>query len=200
MNLVEQLHEHYVFGRRVRVLAERLAALIPHGASVLDVGCGSGDVARAIIARRSDLRFEGLDVLVRPTTHFPVRSYDGLTIPHDDGSFDTVLLVDVLHHADDPLALLREACRVARACVVIKDHTLEGPLAAATLRFMDRVGNARYGVHLPYNYWTRRRWREAFDSLGLKAGHWEGDLGLYPRPADWVFGRSLHFIARLDRD
>jgi len=198
VNLVEQLHEHYVCGRRVRVLARRLAPLLPDRARVLDLGCGSGEMANAIIAHRPDVGFEGLDVLVRPMTYIRVRAYDGVTIPHDDCSFDAVLLVDVVHHADDPLALLREARRVARACVLVKDHTLEGPFAGATLRFMDRVGNARHGVRLPYNYWPRRRWFEAFECLKLDPGHWETNLGLYPPPTDWIFGRSLHFIARLD--
>jgi hypothetical protein len=86
---------------------------------------------------------------------------------------------------------------VARRAVVLKDHTADGVLAGPTLRFMDRVGNARHGVSLPYTYWPRRRWLEAFDELGLAVEGWDKDLGLYPAPASWVFGRSLHFVARL---
>jgi hypothetical protein len=95
------------------------------------------------------------------------------------------------------MVLLREAARVARRAVVIKDHTLDGLLAGPTLRFMDHVGNARHGVALPYNYWPRRRWVEAFRELALEVEVWREDLRLYPRPADWVFGRSLHFVAKL---
>jgi hypothetical protein len=39
------------------------------------------------------------------------------------------------------MILLREAARVAREAVVIKDHTKNGLAADATLRFMDRIGN-----------------------------------------------------------
>ncbi len=58
--------------------------------------------------------------------------------------------------------------------------------------------NARYGVKLPYNYWQERRRFEACEVLGLRVGAWGRDLRLYPWPFDWVFGRSLHFVARLD--
>jgi SAM-dependent methyltransferase len=44
-------------------------------------------------------------------------SYDGERVPLEDGSVDTVILLEVLEHLEDPAALLREARRVAaRTC------------------------------------------------------------------------------------
>jgi len=106
--------------------------------------------------------------------------------------------VDVLHHTKDPMILLREAARVARKTVVIKDHILDGFFAGPTLRVMDRVGNARYGVSLPYNYWSKPKWLQAFDALRMEVGSWTTQLKLYPWPASWLLDRSLHFVARLD--
>jgi hypothetical protein len=63
---------------------------------------------------------------------------------------------------------------------------------------MDWVGNARHGVALPYNYWPRSKWLDAFNDLDLRLNVWKEDLGLYPWPANLVFERSLHFVARLD--
>src|SRR5262249_6117332 len=156
-----------------------------------------GLVARRIQELRPDVRIRGIDVLVRENTHIPTESFDGRTIADGEGTTDVVLLVDVLHHTDDPTILLREAARVARRCVLIKDHTRYASLAGPTLRFMDSAGNAPHGVTLPYNYWPKRRWVEAFRDLGLTVQSWQADLGLSPGPADWVFGRSLHFIASL---
>jgi len=130
-------------------------------------------------------------------THIPVDAFDGATIPHRDNTFDVVMFVDVLHHTTDPMVLLAEATRCARCYIVIKDHTENGLLARATLRFMDDTGNARHGVTLPYNYWPRRRWQEAFAHLRLEVEAYNGHLGLYPPPATWLFDRSLHFVARL---
>ncbi len=105
--------------------------------------------------------------------------------------------IDVLHHTDDPTILLREAKRVARKFVVLKDHTMDGPLAYLTLRFMDWVGNAHHGVVLPYNYWPERRWKEAFRELEMPIVQWQGRLNLYAVPASLVFERHLHFTAAL---
>ena len=197
MRLLERVHQRHVAGRRARRLSELVAGLVPQGAAVLDVGCGDGQIAWLIARRRPDVRIEGLDVLVRADARIPVRPFDGSRLPCGDRSCDVVLLVDVLHHADDPAVLLGEAARVARGAVVIKDHLLEGRLAQATLRFMDRVGNRRHGVALPYHYWTRAQWREAFDALAVTVDVWRQDLGLYRWPLSLVFGRSLHFLARL---
>lgn len=168
---------------------------MPRDASVLDVGCGDGTIARMIGERRPDLTLVGIDVLIRPQTAIPVQLFDGETIPHADKSFDVVTFVDVLHHTHHPLALLKEAVRVARQAVVLKDHVCDGLVAKETLRLMDWVGNARHGIALPYNYWPRSRWREAFRSVNLTVKDWDDALALYPRPASWLFDRSLHFVA-----
>jgi SAM-dependent methyltransferase len=198
MSLVGRLHGNLVFGRRVRVLSEQLAALLPTPATVLDVGCGDGTMAHLLMQLRPDIQISGIDVLVRPTTQIQVTPFDGKEIPFAAGSFDVVMFTDVLHHTEDPLVLLREAVRVARTAIVIKDHTRDGWLAGPTLRLMDYVGNAHHGVVLPYNYWPRARWVAAFAELKLRVSKWQSQLGLYPAPASWLFDRSLHFVARLD--
>jgi len=199
MGLIDTIHGGYVFKRRVRVLSTHLAELLPQNASVLDVGCGDGLIAKLIMERRPDVRIEGMDVLVRPRTHVPVKAFDGTKIPHGDASFDAVMFVDVLHHTDDPMVLLREARRVARQALVLKDHCRDGLLAGPTLRFMDWVGNARHGVVLPYNYWPKSRWDAGFAELGLAPEDYRSRIGLYPFPASLFFERSLHFIARLGK-
>ncbi len=199
MGLLAGLHGSLVFNRRTRALSECFAEMLPADAKILDVGCGDGLIDRLITQRRPDLSIMGIDLIVRPETHVTVQPFDGKRIPFEDGAFDVVMFVDVLHHTDDPGTLLCEARRVARQTVVLKDHTRDGLLAGPTLRFMDWVGNAPHGIPLPYNYWPERRWREAFARHGLTPAIWLNKLGLYAAPATWLFDRSLHFIARLDK-
>lgn len=198
--MIGRLHNQHVLSRRVRVLAGHLAGLLPAEGDVLDVGCGDGQIARLILERRPGLRLAGVDVVPRATTALPVTMFDGVTLPFPDGSRDAVMFVDVLHHTGDPMVLLREAARVSRRWVLIKDHHRDGLLAGPTLRFMDWVGNARFGVALPYNYWPQRRWSAAFAELGLVRERSLTALGLYPAWADWVFGRGLHFITLLRKN
>ncbi len=197
--MISDLHSRRVFPRRRRVLAELIGGLLPAEGRVLDVGAGDGSVARLIQQLRPALKIEGIDVLIRPGTAVPVRPFDGRRIPFADGSWDAVMLVDVLHHTVDPQVLLREAARVTRRFVVIKDHERTGLLAGATLRFMDWVGNARYGVALPYNYWSREQWERGFAAAGLRVARRITRLGLYPPWADWVFGRGLHALVLLEK-
>jgi SAM-dependent methyltransferase len=193
--VIGAVHDRFIFSRRTRVLADHLASLIPPGSRVLDVGCGDGTIDCLIKQKQPDIDIQGIDPLLRPNARIPVRAFDGEHIPYANRSFDVVMFVDVLHHTMDPLILLREAVRVAPT-VVIKDHFREGLFAQSTLRLMDWVGNARHGVALPYNYWDRKQWTQAFGDLGLLAER-EVSPALYPIPFAWVFGRNLHFVARL---
>ena len=197
MTLMDAIHNKFLLGRRAQVLSEHLAAALPSGSSVLDVGCGDGKIARMVMDLRPDVDIRGIDVLVRPDTAIPVEEFDGVTFPAADNSYDTVTFVDVLHHTDNPTDLLREASRVARTSVVVKDHVVSGLLAEPTLKFMDVVGNERHGVVLPFNYLSNNEWDRAFSDAGLAVDSRNDDLGLYPWPASLVFDRDLHMVTSL---
>src|SRR5262249_53527612 len=150
--VLKNLHHKYVFQRRIDVLARELAALVPDGAKVLDVGCGDGTISQLVMGRRAGVSYTGIDIMARPSCAIPFATYDGLHIPHPDRSFDAVQFVDVLHHTNDIEPLLADAVRVTRRYILIKDHLCENRFDWETLRFMDWVGNAPHGVKLIYNF------------------------------------------------
>jgi SAM-dependent methyltransferase len=197
VSLLDVLHGQLVFERRVDRLADALAARLPPNANVLDIGCGDGSIAYAILERRPDLSITGVDVLVREATRIPVTAYDGSTLPFPDDGFDAACLIDVVHHSDDPQRLLSEAARVSRDAILIKDHVADGFLAVPTLKLMDWIGNARHGVRLPYNYLTAADWQDHFGQAGVTVRGWDTDLHLYPQPLSALFGRGLHVIVDL---
>src|SRR5262249_50421134 len=133
MRLLERLHGNYVQQKRLDGLVCHLKDFLPKNASVLDVGCGDGQLAYRISQERPDLSLSGIDVLVREKTCVPVRQFDGKNIPFDTASVDVVMFIDVLHHTNDPYALLREAVRVTKKNIIVKDHLVSGFLAQQTL-------------------------------------------------------------------
>ena len=140
---------------------------------------------------------EGYDIRVRPEAVFPVLSFDGLHLPLEENAVDAVIIVDVLHHTDDPMLLMREAYRVTRKFIIIKDHRLNKPGAETLLRLMDWFGNWTRSIILPCNYWPEERWRAAWSEIGLQVDSYQTELFLYPWPANLVFERGLHFLVRL---
>jgi hypothetical protein len=126
-----------------------------------------------------------------------VRSFDGATIPFGEDSLNASLLIDVLHHTQNPGQLLKEAMRVTKDYILIKDPVKTGILSERILKFMDRMGNQVKGIPLPYNYLTRQDWNELFEDINLQKEFYAGNLHLYSWVLRSFFDRNLHFFVKL---
>ena len=200
-NIAVRAHRNIVMGRRVRQISSIISELIPDEViSVLDVGAGTGEMAQAVNDLHPELIFSGVDVYVRPKTFIPIVEYDGKILPFADNFFDAVLIVDVLHHCQDPVSLLKKCVRVSKCFVIIKDHISENFFDENVLKFMDWIGNRAHGVDLPYNYLSSSEWDSSFAMVGLDCLRKVNQLNLYPMPFDIVFGSSLHFLSLLIKD
>lgn len=193
------IHDRFVHSGRVRALCDAIAPLIPPQGSIADVGCGDGQLAARLAESRPGIVIEGYDVGVRRRPFIHVHPFDGRRLPLEPDSVDGVLLIDVLHHTEDPLSLLREAVRVTRDFLIVKDHRLGRPGARTTLRLMDWVGNRGHGVSLAGRYWSEAQWRAAWDELGLTVSYYSTALRLYPAPLRPFFETGLHFLAQLTK-
>ena len=199
MSLTGRAHRTLIYDRRVRRLSELLSEIIPRSCNLLDVGSGDGKLAWSLLKRRSDLRIQGADVLMREQTWIPVKSFDGTTLPYTESAFDVVMLIDVLHHTSHHEILLREALRVTRRWLIVKDHALKGFAAGLRLRMMDHAGNSDHGVALPYNYMSEKQWQDTEKILSVKLVTKIDNLRLYQWPLDFIFGAGLHFIALYEK-
>lgn len=145
---LEYRAKHPPFVRMRDAYLERLD--LDSAAVVLDLGCGTGVVARAIAARPAFRgRVVGIDTspaLLDAARHFAhgegvasrleFRTGDAHALDEQDGAFDAVILHTLLSHVPDPVAVLAEAARVVRpgGTVVIFD----GDYASLTYATGDR--------------------------------------------------------------
>lgn len=199
MNWIERIHDRLIHVRRVNVLSDLLARIIPRDMKVLDIGSGDGWICSLLASKRPDLSVVAVDTFVREQSRFPVAVYDGVRLPYEDNSFDVAVFIDVLHHVDEMSRLLGEAVRVARRYVILKDHYCSNRIDRAILKYMDNVSNEHFGVALSYNYKSREEWARIYEKAGLVLRREELRLGLYPAVIGWFFERSLHMVVLLEK-
>jgi ubiquinone/menaquinone biosynthesis C-methylase UbiE len=144
---------------------------LAEGDAVLDVGCGTGDDARALAMAVSGVAVIGIDASEERITEARRRALglprpvdfrvgDAYRLDFEDAAFDTCRADKVFHHLDDPRKALAEMARVARpgARVVVSDvdyDTLlvDAPDVALTRRILghhtDVMPSGRVGRRLP---------------------------------------------------
>lgn len=185
---------------RAQRLADAIVALAPPSRDVLDVGCGDGTLG-ARVGERLGAQVQGVDVKVQPGAAVPVQAYDGRTLPFPDGSFDLVTVSDVLHHADDPLAVLRECLRVLRpgGAVVVKDHFRMGFWSDKVLLAMDVVGNYAQGILVTGRYLSSPEWMQLVADAGGAVDRLTWPFVVHDLPWRWVARSEYQFLMRVRR-
>ena len=111
-------------GQRTRVDYELIESLIEPNSSVLDVGCGDGELLAGLTMDKN-IRGEGIDlehdsVLDCVCRTLPVIQYDierGLGA-YEDKSFDVVILSQTLQTLKDPKKVFLEMLRVGKRVIV----------------------------------------------------------------------------------
>lgn len=194
---VGMLHRKFVKPKQSNRIVDILVELLPEQGRVLDVGCGTGKISRLIQERNPKLSVEGIDVLVQAKAEIDVKLFDGVNIPFDDGVFETVIFVDVLHHTNNHSQLLKEALRVSRNNVIVKDHICTGRIAFWILAFMDWVGNRSLGINSIHSYLSKEQWSMLFTGLDVAEPEMMMVTGLYPFPFSLIFERNKQVIFRL---
>jgi ubiquinone/menaquinone biosynthesis C-methylase UbiE len=127
-----------------------LADLVPlEGQRIVELGCGSATLARALLARHPDSRVTGLEVderqhaknLASPQAGLNFVAAGAQAIPFPDASFDLALMLKSLHHVPLPLLprALGEVARVLRAGghLYVSEPVYAGPFNEVIRLFND---------------------------------------------------------------
>ncbi|TDP72917.1 methionine biosynthesis protein MetW [Roseateles toxinivorans] len=103
---------------------ETIAALVPEGSRVLDLGCGTGELLAHLQRHRGcsgyGVELDDANLLAcvqRGVNVIQLNLEDGLSI-FEDQSFDVVLQLETLQHLRNTEAMLRETARVGRLGIV----------------------------------------------------------------------------------
>lgn len=136
------------------------------GSSALDIGCGMG-YAIEVLEDDFDVMTFGCDVVPSTTRLDRFVRFDGWRLPFADGSVDVALLIFVLHHAEDPRVLLREASRVARRAVLVVEDTPRTAFDRAWGRLHIRSFNKRHKIPWTGRLRSEWEWRRLFSSMGM---------------------------------
>ena len=140
-----------------RMLMDYLDAMnIDNANTVLDLGCGTGLAARAIVHRTGFLgRVSGIDLSshliaaavrlageegVAERTDF--RTGNANKLDFADESFDAIVIHTLLSHVDDPLTVLKEAARVVKVGGTI--GIFDGDYASLTFAHADIAKGKAY--------------------------------------------------------
>ena len=132
-----------------------LAALVPVGSRVLDLGCGDGELLAHLMNTRQctgyGVEIDDAKVLAcarRGVNVLQLNLEDGLSMFEDD-AFDVVLQIDTLQHLRNAETMLRETARVGRMGVVAFPNFAHWPNRLDVLR-----GRMPVTKRLPYQWYN----------------------------------------------
>jgi methionine biosynthesis protein MetW len=164
-----------------------IAALVPQGSRVLDLGCGDGAMLAHLQSVRGCTGY-GVEIddtkvqacLKRGVNVLQLNLEDGLTM-FGDGSFDVVLQIDTLQHLRNAETMLRETARVGRSAIVAFPNFAHWPNRLAVMQGRMPVTkrlpyqwydtpNIRVGTHADFEVLARSCGLAIEDSFGLQEG------------------------------
>ncbi len=164
-----------------------IAAMVPVGSRVLDLGCGDGTMLAYLQQTRGctgyGIEIDDANVLAcvqRGVNVIQLNLDEGLAM-FDDASFDVVLQLDTLQHLRNAEVMLRETVRVGRVGIIAFPNFAHWPNRLSVLRGRMPVTkrlpyqwydtpNIRVGTHADLHTLAQRSGLKVLDSFGLQNG------------------------------
>lgn len=128
--------------------------------SAMEVGCGEGFSTQklrgllpaAASLRASDVEQRLVEEARRNNPGIAIERESIYELPHADGAFDVVFVLEVLEHLDDPARALAEVCRVSKRWVIasVPREPIWRVLNLARLKYVTALGNTPGHI----NHWS----------------------------------------------
>jgi len=166
---------------------QALAALVPEGSRVLDLGCGDGELLAHLAAHRGCSGY-GVEIADANIPRCVRRGVQVIQLNLDEGlalfgdrSFDVVLQLDTLQHLRNTERMLQETARVGRIGIVSFPNFAHWPNRLSVARGRMPVTktlpyqwydtpNIRVGTFADFEVLARRNGLRILDAFGLHDG------------------------------
>jgi methionine biosynthesis protein MetW len=170
----------------VNVMA-MIAALVPEGSRVLDLGCGTGELLAYLQKHRGcsgyGVELDDANLLAcvqRGVNVIQLNLEEGLSV-FEDQSFDVVLQLETLQHLRNAEAMLRETARVGRIGIVSFPNFAHWPNRLQILLGRMPVTrvlpyewydtpNIRVGTYADFEVLANKNHLRVLDSFGIEKG------------------------------
>jgi SAM-dependent methyltransferase len=147
---------HTFYDRPLEEARRVVIDLVPHGASVLDIGCGTGELCCGLRANKTH-RVAGVELSRRMLRYARAHSkYDDIIYEYGDatnlstistGEYDYATVLFLLHEIphEQRLKVLDESLRVARHVIVVDSHVpLPRNAHSAALHIVELMGGREH--------------------------------------------------------
>ena len=174
-----------VLTQRTRTVFEQVHPYVI-GSQVLDYGCSSGDVGRLLALQGHEVTLADVyhDPAIQDSDTFALITNNRTSL--EDNTYDTTLLLTVLHHCASPQATIQEARRLTKpggriisieSVYGVHDDSDFGRLSDNeqwnVAAFIDYLANKLLLnqddlIPVPFNYLSPEKWEDFFRANGLE--------------------------------
>jgi methionine biosynthesis protein MetW len=170
-----------------QAVMETIAKLVPEGARVLDLGCGTGELLAYLKQHRGcsgyGVELDDANLLAcvqRGVNAIQLNLEEGLSI-FEDQRFDVVLQLETLQHLRNTELMLRETARVGRIGIVSFPNFAHWPNRLQVMLGRMPVTrvlpyewydtpNIRVGTYADFEVLARKNRLRILDSFGIQEG------------------------------
>jgi|SRR5579862_4957764 len=179
--------------QHLEVFADFVDSLLDDG-TVLDLGCGDGSLDRILASKNRKRKITATDLEPHPQWKLPhpknleFKAVSIYKLSYEPGSFDYIVLKDVLHHLPEPQKSLAHIAKIAKKGVVVIEANRYNPIS-----YVRMVKIAKH------EHFSRRKLKRVIakpaDIYTFETHVWPASLEAPGKLVDWFF--RLPILSRL---